>query len=406
MARPPELYFVSTYPPRLCGLATFAFDLASAVALGRGEELGEGGSIRVIAMSERARPRRYAPEVRRVIRASRKEDYVAAADFVNGSPADVVSLQHEYGIFGGRTGSYVLTFLERLAKPVVTTLHTVLAEPLPMQYEILREVCAASAAVAVQARKAAEFLADIYDVPASKVRVIAHGTPDVPFADPAPFKKEIGAEGRKVLLTFGLLSPRKGIQVALRALAAVAPSHASSLYIILGKTHPAIVKRYGESYRTSLQKLVDRLGLHDNVRFVNRFVSLPELLTYLRAADIYVSPYLNEDQISSGTLAYAVACGRAAISTPYWFAEEILDDGCGVLVDFRDWRQLAFWLCELMGDDGARAFIARQAYNYGRGTTWAKAAAAYENLFRDAVRKTAAMPAREARPVAASVGTD
>ncbi len=406
MARPPEIYIVSTYPPRLCGLATFSFDLASAVALGRGEELGEGGSVRVIAMSERARPRRYAPEVRRVIRASRKEDYVAAADLVNDSPADVVSLQHEYGIFGGRTGGYVLTFLERLTKPVVATLHTVLAEPRPREYEILREVCAASEAVAVQARKAAEFLTDIYDVPAAKVRVIAHGTPDVPFADAAPFKREIGAEGREVLLTFGLLSPRKGIQVAIRALAAVAPSHPSALYIILGKTHPNIVKRYGESYRASLQKLVDRLGLHDNVRFVNQFVSLPELLTYLRAADIYVSPYLNEDQISSGTLAYAVACGRAAISTPYWFAEEVLDDTRGVLVDFRDWRQLAFWLCELLDDNGARAFMAREAYRYGRRTTWAKAAAAYEKLFREAAGKPAVKPAREARAVAAAVGTD
>jgi glycosyltransferase involved in cell wall biosynthesis len=407
MARPPELYVLSTYPPRLCGLATFAFDLASAVALGRGEELGERGSVRVIAMSEQTKPRRYAPEVRRIIRASYKEDYVAAADFVNGSSAEVVSLQHEYGIFGGRTGRNVSTFLERLAKPVVATLHTVLAEPRPREYEILREVCTASSAVAVQTGKAAEFLTEIYDVPEAKVRVIAHGTPDVPFADPAPFKKEIEAEGRKVLLTFGLLSPRKGIQVAIRALAAVAPSHPSSLYIILGKTHPNIVKRYGESYRESLQKLVDRLGLHDNVRFVNRFVNLPELLTYLRAADIYVSPYLNADQISSGTLAYAVACGRATISTPYWFAEEVLDDGRGVLVDFRDWRQLAFWLCELMGDDGARAYMAREAYRYGRGTTWAKAAAAYEMLFRNAVRERAIKAAPEARPVAAAgAGTD
>jgi len=384
-AAPPPICVVSTYPPRLCGIATFAFDLASAVARGRGEELSEGGSVRVIAMGERARPRRYAPEVSRVIRASCKEDYVAAADFVNGSPARLVSLQHEYGIFGGRTGGYVLKFLEHLAKPVVTTLHTVLAEPKPKQREVLRAVCAASAAVAVQARKAAEFLTGLYDVPADKVRVIPHGTPDVPFADPAPFKKEIGAEGREVLLTFGLLSPRKGIQVALRALAAARPSHPASLYIILGKTHPAIVKRYGESYRRALQKMVDRLGLHDNVRFVNRFVSLPELLTFLRAADLYISPYLDEDQISSGTLAYAVGCGRAAISTPYWFAQELLDDGRGVLVDFRKWRETAFWICELLADDGARSFMAREAYRYGRRTTWPKAAAAYEKLFRNAV---------------------
>jgi glycosyltransferase involved in cell wall biosynthesis len=364
--------------------------------------LGEGGSVRVIAMSERARRRRYAPEVRRIIRASRKEDYVAAAEFVNGSPAGVVSLQHEYGIFGGLTGNYVLTFLERLTKPVVTTLHTVLVEPKPKQRSVLQEVCAASAAVAVQARKAAEFLTDLYGVPAAKVHVIPHGTPDVPFADPADFKKEIDAEGREVLLTFGLLNPRKGIQVAIRALAAVRASHPASLYIILGKTHPAFVKRYGESYRASLQKMVDRLGLHDNVRFVNRFVSLPELLTYLRAADVYLSPYLDEDQISSGTLAYAVACGRAAISTPYWFAQELLDDGRGVLVDFRNWRETAFWICELLGDDSARSSMAREAYRYGRRTTWAKVAAAYDGLFRSAAAAPATRPPRLTPPVGAA----
>ena len=384
MGRRSEVYIVSTYPPRRCGVATFAFDLATALGRGRGEALGEGGSVRVIAMSERARRRPYGPEVGRIIRASRKEDYAAAADFVNDSPARVVSLQHEYGIFGGRAGGYVLTFLEHLAKPAVTTLHTVLAEPKPKQRQILQAVCAASAAVAVQARKAAEFLTGLYGVPAAKVHVIPHGTPDVPFADPAPFKKEIDAEGRQVLLTFGLISPRKGIQVAIRALAEVLPQFPTSLYIILGETHPAIKKRYGESYRESLQKMVVRLGLRDKVRFVNRFVTLPELLTYLRAADIYVSPYLDEDQISSGTLAYAVACGRAAISTPYWFAQELLADGRGVLVEFRDWRGLAFWITELLANDGVRLDIARKAYAYSRGTTWARAAASYEKLFRNA----------------------
>jgi glycosyltransferase involved in cell wall biosynthesis len=404
VARSPDILLVSTYPPRRCGLATFAFDLAAAVALGRDEELGERGSVRIIAMSELAKPRRYGPEVSRIIRAPHRADYVAAAEFVNDSPAGLVSLQHEYGIFGGRTGEYILTFLEHLAKPVVTTLHTVLAEPKPKQFSILREVCAASAAVAVQAKSAARFLTGLYAVPAEKVHVIPHGTPDVPFTDPALFKKEIRAEGRQVLITFGLISPRKGIQVAIKALAAVVPRHPEALYIILGKTHPAIVKRYGESYRESLQKLVDRLGLHDNVRFVNRFVSLGELLTYLRAADLYISPYLNEEQISSGTLAYAVGCGRAAISTPYWYAQEILDDNRGVLVDFRDWRQLAFWVCELLNDAGARNYIARRAYRYGRRTTWAKAAAAYERLFRAAAAGPALRLPRAAAPSAPAPG--
>jgi glycosyltransferase involved in cell wall biosynthesis len=386
MVSSPGLYIISTYPPRLCGLATFAYDLASALAEGRGETLGEGGSVSVVAMGERRRWRAYEAEVRAVVRASRPDDYVAAADLVNDSPAEVVSLQHEYGIFGGRAGRHVTHFLERLAKPVVTTLHTVLAEPKPKQRDVLIKVCAASAAVVVQAEKAAAFLADVYGVRGDKVHVIHHGTPDVPFADAAPFKKAVGVEGRKVVLTFGLISPRKGVQVAVRALADVLPQFPESLYIILGATHPSIKKRYGEAYRASLQKAVDRLGLHDHVRFVNRFIPLDELLTYLRAADVYVTPYLNEDQISSGTLAYAVACGKAIISTPYWYARELLAVDRGVLVPFRDWRTLAFWLAELLAHDGARRYLGRRAYRFGRRMTWAKSAAAYERLFRDVAR--------------------
>jgi glycosyltransferase involved in cell wall biosynthesis len=386
MSSSPNLYVISTFPPRLCGVGTFAFDLASAVAGSRGELLGENGSISVVAMEEgRRRQRQYGPEVRGVIRASRLEDYVAAAELVNESLAEVVSLQHEYGIFGGRTGRYVLTLLERLEKPVVTTLHTVLVNPKPMQREVVIKVCDRSAAVVVQASKAAEFLTGLYGVKSEKVHVIHHGTPDVPFADTAPFKKAIDAESRKVVLTFGLISPHKGLQVAVKALADVLPQFPDSLYIILGATHPMVKKRYGESYRESLQKAVDRLGLHDHVRFVNRFVSPDELLTYLRAADIYVTPYLNEDQISSGTLAYAVACGKAVVSTPYWYARELLDDDRGVLVPFRDWRTLAFWMTELLGHDGARTYFARRAYRYGRRMIWAKSAAAYEKLFRRAV---------------------
>ncbi len=382
MASWPSLYVVSTYPPRLCGLATFAYDLASALAKGRGESLGADGSVSVVAMSERRRRRPYGPEVRAVVHASRLEDYVTAAELVNDSAGAAVSLQHEYGIFGGRVGRYVINFLERLKKPVVTTLHTVLAEPMPMQREVLIKVCERSAAVVVQAEKAAEFLTGIYGVRGEKVHVIHHGTPDVPFGDTAPFKKAVGVEGRKVVLTFGLISPYKGVQVAIRALADVLPQFPDSLYIVVGATHPSIKERYGEAYRASLQKAVDRLGLHDHVRFVNRFVSLDELLTYLRAADVYVTPYLKEDQISSGTLAYAVACGKAIVSTPYWYARELLANDRGVLVPFRDWRTLAFWLAELLGHDGARRYLGRRAYRFGRRMTWAKSAAAYERLFR------------------------
>jgi glycosyltransferase involved in cell wall biosynthesis len=389
MLSTPGLYVISTYPPRLCGVATFAFDLASAIAGGRGELLGGNGSLSIVAMNEGRRRRQYGPEVRAVVRASRLEDYVATAESINESPAGAVSLQHEYGIFGGRTGRYVLTLLERLEKPVVTTLHTVLADPKPMQREVIIKVCDRSAAVVVQARKAAEFLTGLYGIKGEKVHVIHHGTPDVPFADTATFKKAVDAEDRKIVLTFGLISPHKGIQVAIRALADVLPQFPDSLYIILGATHPMIKKRHGESYRASLQKAVDRLGLHNHVRFVNRFVSLDELLTYLRAADIYVTPYLNEDQISSGTLAYAVACGKAIVSTPYWYARELLDADRGVLVPFRDWRSLAFWVTELLAHDGARQHFARRAYRYGRRMIWAKSAAAYEKLFRGAMRSRA-----------------
>jgi glycosyltransferase involved in cell wall biosynthesis len=241
----------------------------------------------------------------------------------------------------------------------------------------------------VQAEKAAEFLADIYGVPDDKVHVIHHGTPDVPFGGSAPFKKAVGAAGRQVLLTFGFVSPRKGLQFAVRAMADVLPQFPDSLYIILGATHPTIIKRYGEAYRNSLQRAVTRLGLRDHVRFVNRYVSQDELVTYLRAADVYVTPYLNEDQISSGTLAYAVACGKAVISTPYWYARELLANDRGALVPFRDWRTLAFWLAELLAHDGARRYLGRRAYDYGRRMTWARSAAAYEKLFRDVAGRQA-----------------
>ncbi|HHY93708.1 MAG TPA: glycosyltransferase, partial [Firmicutes bacterium] len=324
MTKVPRLAIVSTYPPRQCGLAVFSQHLFNSLReLGEAREV-DGQRLQVVAMDPGQYHRDYPPEVRLQIRAHRWTDYREAAEFLNLSPVDVVSLQHEYGIFGGEDGNLVIHLLKGMKKPVVTTLHTVLEQPTPGQRVTLKTICALSTVVVVQARRAVDMLADVFDVPRGKIVMIPHGAPDVPFLDPAFYKKSIGAEGRRVLLTFGLMSPNKGIEYAIEAMARLADEFPDLLYIVLGATHPEVKKRHGESYRLSLELLVKERGLQDNVVFHNRFVSEEQLLEFLVSADIYLTPYLGKEQIVSGTLAYAVACGKAIVSTPYWYAEEIL----------------------------------------------------------------------------------
>lgn len=387
LLKPIHVAFVGTYPPRQCGIGTFTHDLAKGVAQLQEEVLSTGETVRVVALSNGQASYNYGPEVQFEIHAQHRMDYRDAADFLNLSEAEVVCLQHEFGIFGGDDGAYILNLLDNLTRPVVTTLHTVLQRPTEGQLETLKSICARSTLVVVMAQKAIELLGDIYDVPREKVLMIHHGAPDVPFLDPAYTKDQFQAEGRRVILTFGLLNPNKGIEVALEALTSLVEEFPDLLYIVLGATHPEVKRRFGEEYRLSLERLVKRQGLEQNVVFYNRFVSLEQLIRFLVAADIYLTPYLSKEQITSGTLAYAIACGKAIISTPYWYAQELLAEGRGRLVPFRDPGALADQLRELLSDEAERDAMRKRAYQFGRQMVWREVAGAYIEAFRRALEE-------------------
>ena len=384
---PIHVSFISTYPPRRCGIGTFTHDLAQAVAQFVGDPLGDGEAVRVIALTNRPQSYNYGPEVQFEIRAHSRHDYKEAADFVNLSDTDVVNLQHEFGIFGGADGDHILHLLGNLARPVVTTLHTVLEHPTPGQYTTLKAVCDASTFVVVMAQRAVDMLVNIYGVPRDKIVLIYHGAPDVPFLDPAYTKDQFQAVGRRVILTFGLLSPNKGIEVAIEAIAQLVDEFPDLLYIVLGATHPEVKRRYGEEYRISLERMVTSKGLSDNVVFYDQFVSLKQLIRFIVAADIYLTPYHVKEQITSGTLTYALACGKAIVSTPYWYAEELLADGRGRLVPFRDPPAMAAVLRELLHDEAQRDELRKRAYQFGRQMVWPKVADSYVTVFRRALQE-------------------
>ncbi|NLA27871.1 MAG: glycosyltransferase, partial [Firmicutes bacterium] len=312
-------------------------------------------------------------------------DYQRAADFINVSPVEVVCLQHEFGIFGGDDGSYIIHLLRSLKKPVVTTFHTILADPLPGQKKTLSRICELSTLVVVQAQMAVKLLQDVYGIPASKILMIPHGAPDVPFLDSSFYKDRFQAEGRILLLTFGLLGPNKGIEYAIAAMEKVAARFPQVLYIVLGATHPEVKRRYGEKYRHHLEQLVREKGLQEQIAFHNQYVSLERLIEFLVATDIYLTPYVNKDQITSGTLAYAIACGKVIVSTPYWYAQELLDEGRGCLVPFRDSDAMADSLINLLQDRGMRTRMRKLSYQYGRKMIWREVARSYAAAFERAL---------------------
>lgn len=367
---------IGNYLPRQCGIATFTTDLCEA--LGR-----EFPATECMALPVNDIPGGYSypDRVRFALEQDDLSSYSAAADFLNISNVDLVCLQHEYGIFGGPAGSHILALLRELRMPLVTTLHTVLREPDPNQRSVLEEIIHLSDRLVVMTERGAEFLRSIYGAPASKIDLIPHGIPDVPFVDPNFYKDQFGLEGKKVLLTFGLLSPNKGIEHVIEALPAVLEKHPDVMYVIVGATHPHVHRREGESYRLSLQRLARARGVDRHVSFYNRFVTLEELTQFLGAADIYITPYLNPAQIVSGTLAYAVGAGKAVISTPYWHAEELLSDGRGVLAPFRDPAALAERIIELLDDEVRRHSMRKRAYLYARRMTWPKVARSYMRSF-------------------------
>jgi len=385
-----KVAFISSYLPRKCGIATFTSDLiknATLASKGRFEPL-------VVAMRS-SNEEKYNEPVKFEIRQDVKSDYISAADYINFSHVDVVTVQHEFGLFGGDAGSYLSLLLNRLKAPIVTILHTVLNDPGPAYHKALVDICDTSCKVIIMNERGISMLRDIYGVSGKKVMLIPHGIPDLPFVDNNYYKHKFGMEGRRTILTFGLLSKNKGIEVMLRAMPTIIKSVPSALYIVLGMTHPSVLKYDGESYRFSLRKMVKELGLQDHVIFHNRFVNDEELHNFLCAADIYVTPYLNREQLTSGTLSFAVGTGKAVISTPYWAAMELLAKGQGKLVRFGDSEHTAEAILEILQDDSRFYSLRRKAYDYGRSRTWPKVGQTYWKLFNSKLlpsRITAAIP--------------
>ncbi len=371
-----RIAFLGDYVPRRCGIATFTHHLCEAVAAQE-----QDAKCIVVAVNDRPEGYDYPQRVRSQIDQKDLDSYLAAADELNANRADVLCVQHEFGIYGGPAGGHLLALLRQVRMPVVTTLHTVLEEPDAAQRRVMDELVRLSDRLVVMAHKGAEILRDIYQAPDAKVDVIPHGIPDVPLTGTEPFKKQFGMEGKSVLLTFGLLGPGKGIEHAIRALPEIVRRHPQTVYLILGATHPNLLVREGEKYRTSLEHLAEDLGVGDQVVFYNRFVSNDDLRNFIGAADIYLTPYLNEAQITSGALARVFGAGKVVVSTPYWHARELLADGRGVLVPFRDSSAITEAVCSLLDDPESMERIRRKAYEASRSTIWPAVARRYLESF-------------------------
>jgi glycosyltransferase involved in cell wall biosynthesis len=380
-----KIAFVCTFKPRKCGIATFTSDLIKNLGL------ASSGRIKPIVVAMQSDSTlSYDDPVKINIRKNIKNDYILAADYINSSGVEAVSIQHEFGLFGGSAGSYINLLLERINVPVITTLHTILQKP-PVEYlNSLTEVCRLSDKIIVMNQRGIKMLRNIYSVPEHKITLIPHGIPDLPFSRSDRSKKRLGMSGRKTILTFGLLSQNKGIEVMLRAMPSIIKSDPGILYVVLGATHPEVLRCEGPAYQHKLKQIVSELKLQNNVLFHNRFVSDSELFDFLVAADIYVTPYLNAEQLTSGTLAFAVGAGKAVVSTAYWAAQELLANGRGRLVNFGDSRHLAQTIKEIVNDEAACAQMRKRAYNYGRSITWPRIGGTYWKLLK---QQTTPMPA-------------
>lgn len=368
-----KITLIGTYPPRGCGIGTFTRNLLNAITTDQGIATD---TAMVVAMNDPGQSYDYPPEVKLVIQQQEQPDYIQAAKFINLSGTDVCILQHEFGIFGGQNGVYILPLLYKLEMPLVVTLHTVLQNPSYNEKAVLTEICKMAERVVVMTEKAVEFLTGIYHVPAAKIALIHHGVPAFDFSHELA-KREFKLCGRNVLLTFGLLSRNKGIETVIKAMPAVVAQFPETLYIVLGKTHPSVVRSSGEEYRIALLRLTKQLGLDKHVMFLNEFIDEKTLFKYLRATDIYITPYLNKAQITSGTLSYAIGAGTATISTPYWHAEELLAEGRGRLFDFNDDKALAETLLDLLGNPQKLALLRNNAFAYGQETTWPRSGKKY-----------------------------
>jgi glycosyltransferase involved in cell wall biosynthesis len=371
--------FIGNHLPRRCGIATFTHDLHRAVSMAR-PDLGTC----VIAMTDPGCAYDYPPAVRFQIREEVIDEYAQAAERLNNADFDVVSLQHEYGIFGGPAGGRVVDLLSNLKMPLVTSLHTVLADPTPVQHGVMRRIIDTSAKIVVMSETARELFRAVHDVTARKVDVIPHGIPDFPFLEPHHAKAEFGFGEKTIILTFGLLSPNKGIEIMLDAMPSIIKSCPNAVYVILGATHPNLVRDQGEAYRDSLTARVQELGIGDHVVFFNQFVDQATLLNFISMCDVYVTPYLNEAQMTSGTLSYSFGLGKAVVSTPYWHAKELLSDGRGILVPFGDAKALGTEISGLLTNDVRRQAMRKRAYAASRSMTWVQTAKRYLTIFETA----------------------
>ena len=366
----PRTAFASTYAPRRCGIATFTYDLATAV-----------GDREIVALQPADQAGSYPPEVRHRVRRDVLTDYLIAAKALDAGSAEVVSIQHEYGIWGGRDGDYVLDFVRALRKPVVATLHTVLRRPTPHQRFVLTGLIRASAASVVMSKSAAELLTSIYGVDPRRLDVIPHGVPELPLVNSDSVKPKLGIQGGPVILSFGLLGPGKGLESVISAMPAVLAAVPNARLVVLGATHPDLVRHEGEAYRHGLQQRASALGVAESVLFVDRFAARAELGAWLMAADIFVTAYPNMEQIVSGTLAYAMSAGRAVVSTPYAYATELLGHGRGKLVEPGSPDALSGAFVELLSDHDQRLALGRMAYMYTRSMVWPQVGAQYRRLF-------------------------
>ena len=373
---PSRIAVIGNYLPRQCGIATFTTDLCSAIS-------AEYGTARLLALpvNDTEQGYDYPARVRWSLDQNDVTSYEEAAQFLNFNNIDMVCLQHEYGIFGGPAGSHILHLLRNLKMPVVTTLHTVLREPNPDQMVVMEEIAELSDRLIVMSQLSSQFLQEIFKVPGSKIDMVPHGVPDLPFLDPNFYKDRFGVEGKALLLTFGLLSPNKGIENVILAMPDILSKHKNAVYMVAGATHPHILRREGDKYRASLQALAKEVGVETQVIFHDRFVSPEEMAEFIGAADIYITPYRYEEQVVSGTLAYALGAGKAIISTPYWHAIELLDDRRGALVPFQNPSAIAQKTIELLDTPAIRHAMRKRAYLFARDMVWKKAAQGYMESF-------------------------
>lgn len=379
-----KIAYISTYPPRECGIATFNNNLLQAIAHDT-KEVSADSFVVAMNDSEDLNTYEFPSEVQYVIRQENQKDYIRAADYINTSLTDVCILEHEFGIYGGESGVYILPLIARLQKPLITILHTVLKDPSYMQLTIIREIAKYSSKIVVMSHRAVAFLTSLYGIPEDKIKLIEHGVPDLEPKTNNEVRNSVAFKGKKILFTFGLISRNKGLETVIEALPQIVAQNPDVLYVILGTTHPGVIKNSGEEYRDSLKRLAKKLNVDKNLIFINKFVSEEELYDYLTAADMYITPYLNEAQITSGTLSYAVGAGAAVISTPYWHAQELLAENRGKLFDFKDSDSLAHIVNDLFKNKDQLHELKSNAYNYGLHLRWPTTGGVFIKTLQEAI---------------------